>query len=47
MRQADPRCSDTLATWVKTEEGKKMQKKFWGELTTKLDSIQLGITSDL
>jgi len=27
-RQADPGCSDALATWIKTEEGKKVQKKF-------------------
>jgi hypothetical protein len=46
-RQADPRCSDALATWIKTEEGKKVQKKFRDELTTKLEGIQPGITSDL
>lgn len=46
-RQADPRCSDALATWIKTEEGKKVQKKFWDELTTKLEGIRPSITSDL
>ena len=36
--------STTTAAWITTEEGKRVQRKVWSELTAKLESIEPGVT---
>lgn len=35
-------CSNSLAPWVETDEGLKVQKKVWSELEAKLEAIAPG-----
>lgn len=34
-------------TWLKNEEGQKMQRRIWDELVLKLESVQPGCISSL
>jgi hypothetical protein len=36
---------NTLSKFVKSAEGKTTQRKFWGELADKLDSIEPGVVA--
>jgi len=39
--------SSTVAPWIETEEGKRVQEKIWKELTAKLEGIQPGISKNI